>query len=508
MNKLWVIRCSIIFWALYIPSQPEPKSSENTNSYNNDSIDNTIHSNSTPLTLYDNSSSDENVEMLLAKSVEFIETNKFPEAIELLRKTELIIPENTYMQTLLATALNNYAVASDKTGNHSRAIELIEEAYVLTPTTEVKNNYITLLLNYANNCRTLQQWSDALNTYSYLYSLTSKDSVALQISNTYAEWGRALMETGNADKASDKFLDALTFNANNEQALFYLANTAYQKQDIDQAYFYWQRLAEISPNDLDVKNFLDRLSRERDISHNLTHTSEDYFEIHYDNSSEIDPQLLKHVSDSFRNAYNTLGARFSFYPQEKIIVLLLNEKQFEYTTNLPHWVAGIYDGKIRIPITDDFQQMEETILHEYVHLLIHHLGKGNVPRWLNEGFAEYFSSKKHHYENIKALIKQNEFMPISQLDTAITGGNTPQTMITAYEEAALCIAFFYEKYSMHKLKQMIGEFADAQSFSTILQTTFGLSEKEFEENFKKYAKNELLTRAEQKQLRFRIKQAD
>ncbi|MDV7397409.1 hypothetical protein RZS08_38765, partial [Arthrospira platensis SPKY1] len=128
------------------------------------------HSNSSTLVLYDNSSSDENVEMLLAKAVEFIETQKFPEAIELLRKIELIIPENTYMQTLLATALNNFAVESDKTRNHSRAIELIEEAYVLNPTTEIKNNYITLLLNYANNCRTLQQWSDALNTYSYLYS--------------------------------------------------------------------------------------------------------------------------------------------------------------------------------------------------------------------------------------------------------------------------------------------------------------------------------------------------
>ena len=99
---------------------------------------------------------------------------------------------------------------------------------------------------------------------------------------------------------------------------------------------------------------------------------------------------IYNIRDFLMEAYEKIGQQFGRYPTYPITVILYREHEFRMVNNVPEFVAGIYDGKIRIPVNFSrypLSTLKGILFHEYTHALIHDLAGASCPIWLNEGIA-------------------------------------------------------------------------------------------------------------------------
>lgn len=204
---------------------------------------------------------------------------------------------------------------------------------------------------------------------------------------------------------------AIAEDPQNAQAFALEGDIYYNLQDLDRAGRAWKRALGLNPQLDVVREKMKRLAMEKGVEENLGASSESIFEIRMEKDGEgkigTVPQVgvvprwgLSHFSHDeimahLKSAYETIGNDFDYYPKHKIIVLLYSPEDFAKIRAVPEWVAGLYDGKIRIPIRmdEDKEGLKRIIWHEYTHALVFDIAKGKCPVFLNEGLAEHESEK-------------------------------------------------------------------------------------------------------------------
>ena len=105
---------------------------------------------------------------------------------------------------------------------------------------------------------------------------------------------------------------------------------------------------------------------------------------------------------ALERAYNRVGTDLSYYPSVRVPVILYTKKDYRSLTASPEWSGGLYDGKIRLPIGGAAHMtpmLRGVLFHEYTHVVVRELTKGNCPSWLNEGLAEYSGRRLVGYSN-------------------------------------------------------------------------------------------------------------
>lgn len=131
-----------------------------------------------------------------------------------------------------------------------------------------------------------------------------------------------------------------------------------------------------------------------------------------------DLRVLKGIRDylDFYNRINKIRKMFDF--DKKIILDVMDDlKELEdlVEKKVPKWVIGTsFDNIILILDHDKWKKsnnetVENLILHEFVHVVLNLKSKGNLPIWLNEGLAVYFSNQYHsfRYQNFDNNIDVN-----------------------------------------------------------------------------------------------------
>ena len=94
-------------------------------------------------------------------------------------------------------------------------------------------------------------------------------------------------------------------------------------------------------------------------------------------------------------AYYRIGTALNVYPGEPVEVVLHTLEQFRDVTKSAAWAAGVYDGRIRIPIKDADRspdQLAEVLAHEYTHAIVATLAGGSAPTWLNPRTIFFWAS--------------------------------------------------------------------------------------------------------------------
>lgn len=155
-------------------------------------------------------------------------------------------------------------------------------------------------------------------------------------------------------------------------------------------------------------------------------------------------------------AYQTAGKFFGWYPEDIINVFIYSSKEYETYTTMPHWSQGGYDGKIRLMIYDNisYNQLKELIFHEYAHVAISYITKGNCPTWLNEGLAQYFAFNNTGKTNFKNPKKDFHEIPTNWSSLA------EKEVKDLYEESLFLVAKIINKtdeYLIQKVLENLGK---------------------------------------------------
>lgn len=116
-------------------------------------------------------------------------------------------------------------------------------------------------------------------------------------------------------------------------------------------------------------------------------------------------------------AYDSISNLFDFLPENKMCLVLYQDKEFQGVGPRPDWVGAVFDGKLRVPVNMmAYREVYRPVLfHELTHAFVRAMTRADVPCWMNEGIAQVIDASHNDeerplgaYPNIESL--RNSFV--------------------------------------------------------------------------------------------------
>lgn len=180
-------------------------------------------------------------------------------------------------------------------------------------------------------------------------------------------------------------------------------------------------------------------------------------------------------------AYYRIGSTLNVYPAEPVEVVLHTLEQFRDVTKSPAWSAGVYDGRIRVPIKDadrSPEQLAEVLAHEYTHAVVATIAGDSAPTWLNEGLASVMEPEGSRDE-IEALARAGVRIPLSKLEGSFRS-LPPEQVGLAYAQSASAVQRMIQLRGAPAVVTLLRGLKNEAPFETAFQAALGMRFQDFE----------------------------
>ncbi len=190
-----------------------------------------------------------------------------------------------------------------------------------------------------------------------------------------------------------------------------------------------------------------------------------------------------------------MGRQISFTP---VMVLVKNGKRFNGMAKNPYFTAFAIGGKNVMvfnwsKITENPISFESTLKHELCHLFLHsYITKTKIPRWLDEGIAQWVSggiSELLNYgtgDNFKAAIIRDKIPHLNDIARFFPGDKAGLDI--AYGASRSFINFIADKYGKEKLLRIIDAMHKGDDIGSAVEKSLLLPLGEVEEIWRKNLK--------------------
>jgi tetratricopeptide (TPR) repeat protein len=305
-------------------------------------------------------------------------------------------------------------------------IEALEKAYRNNPSNKsLKISLINARKIKANSLIQKGKYAEAIEELRPIVAIQPDDAeVRLALGALY-------LSLGSLSMAETQLREMLILDYSNADAHYLLGEIYYRQEKLTQAIREWKKSLQLKPDEA-LQAKLDRLTREEAMRANYSTESSARFELKYTGSSN--PQLGKAIISVLESMHNQLSRKLDYLPRESIVVILYSNQDFYDATGAPRMVEGLYDGKVKIPIrglTSVTSQVNSVLMHELTHAFLHGKTKGNCPRWLHEGIAQYMegkSARAYDYQ-LGQIVKNSGFSSLPLYPASLS---MVEYMIQAY----------------------------------------------------------------------------
>ncbi len=185
-------------------------------------------------------------------------------------------------------------------------------------------------------------------------------------------------------------------------------------------------------------------------------------------------------------------------PANVTAVLAHSARAFDEVTGgrVPEWRAGVAIPALDLlvvplegrPLLDP--EGRRVLRHEWAHLALHqYLGDLRVPRWFDEGFAQYASGGWDATEawRLRVLIALGRAPPLDSLTLAWPRDRASAE--AAYLLAASAVDYLLQEGGARALPIFLERWRDQGSFEVGLRATFGVTSGQLEEDWKRWVKS-------------------
>ncbi len=190
------------------------------------------------------------------------------------------------------------------------------------------------------------------------------------------------------DEALHHAREAVREDPGHVEAHLLLGQLYYLRQEMGKARESWEKALKLAPSREDVRKNLDRLGKESSLEKEFSRSDTHPFVVRFaQDRMDLEAGALREM---LREAHRQVGQSFDYFPDHPITVIFYPAENFKQVQGVSHQVAGLYDGKIRLPLQSGAGgdvRLKRILWHEYAHALVHDLAKGSCPIWLNEGIA-------------------------------------------------------------------------------------------------------------------------
>jgi tetratricopeptide (TPR) repeat protein len=176
---------------------------------------------------------------------------------------------------------------------------------------------------------------------------------------------------------------------------FLLGEVHYQQENLRDAISEWELSLSLE-NDPRVAARLEKARREFAVDGEYARKESPHFTFRYDGSGSVSESLAAALRDALEDAYADLSDRYQFIPPAPVVVIFYPTRRFQEVTQEPANVAGLFDGKIRVPlggVKSLSPPLRAVLVHELTHAFVSGKSGGNCPRWLQEGLAQISEGK-------------------------------------------------------------------------------------------------------------------
>ena len=326
------------------------------------------------------------------------------------------------------------------------------------------------------------------------------------------------LRTGGLDEARDRLERAAELAPAEASVQLLLASLHFRRGDLYEAHRRVERALEIAPGSAEARELsgdlyyqegslerarrdweealpaagrrahavrakLDRLDREEPAEAGFGRDISRHFTVQFD--GPVPPAVARTALRLLEEAYNRLWREFGRAPQHDIPVLLYSRELFTEVTRSPGWVAGTYDGKIRVPVgglagATDAEQLGPILAHELTHAFIRANVPGALPLWFQEGLAGHFQGVTAE-EALHVLRGGGSgFSRLEEVSAALRGG---PAVGAAYAAAALAVAEMVRMDGFWLPRRTLERVAAGETFPAAFHAAAGIELAEFEERW-------------------------
>ncbi len=151
-------------------------------------------------------------------------------------------------------------------------------------------------------------------------------------------------------------------------------------------------------------------------------------------------------------------------------------KKFQGNAHLEPWTGGIHSlGSLFIVRDPSYKFSNNSLGHEIAHLILFRIYQHALPRWLDEGFAEYVSrvaqasfQRARHYNARpqSSSIPADDFIPLARLTTMLD--YPPDAEIKTFYEESERLVRFLSAADPAAFRLLLDSVARGESFDTAL----------------------------------------
>ena len=333
-------------------------------------------------------------------------------------------------------------------------------AYERPGTASVREQLALAYNNYGVSLGNQRQWGLAAQQLQEALRLEGNNAqFQSNLANIYLNQAYEAYQQHQLVQALGAVDEAVKLNPNLASGFALLGEIQYARQQLKEAKGSWERALELDPSMVEIRPRLARVREELPIESKFERLSQAYFDLRYE--EELERPAGFDVRDALLNARRHVGSDFSYWPKYKIVVLIYSAEQFHaLREETPDWVAGQFDGKIRVPLPSaqlNPAMVTQILFHEYTHALIHDLAKDRCPAWLNEGLAEYEgrSQLRGTLPRLRAAFKENALIPWPEVSEHITSMRDAEEVGLAYEQSYSLVAYLLERYAFWRIRRIL-----------------------------------------------------
>lgn len=265
---------------------------------------------------------------------------------------------------------------------------------------------------------------------------------------------------------------ALAYGAQDNTAEMHhlLGKVYYYREQMDKAVEEFRAALAIEESP-EFRASLDRALREARASSGFDRKRLSHFIVTYEGSTMEAAGRL--VLDSMERSYSALVSQLGFAPAEPVVVILYSQRSY-HEMGGPHWSAGLFDGKIRVPVQGLEQvdeQIRSTLHHELAHAFIHARAGNGAPRWLHEGLAEYLEgSRTVRYGKPLAKVLNDG----NSLEMCVSAGQCDVQLF--YPAATSLVEYMIENRGMGGIRDVLTALGEGNDIDRSLRKVMGRDE--------------------------------
>jgi tetratricopeptide (TPR) repeat protein len=256
------------------------------------------------------------------------------------------------------------------------------------------------------------------------------------------------------------------------EVLYYLGLVQFETDNRPQALELWEQALKLSPGRKEIVELLEKGRKENSVESGMDRGHSSRFDLTYDPG--VDTAFVLAILDVLESAANLVGAELGMFPEARVPVGIYKRADFKTVTDSPDWSGGVYDGKIRLPfgsLTEITPVMRGVLYHEYAHVVVFELTRGNCPLWLNEGIAEMFGRMQYN-QPLPAFgraARAGKLVDFRKLEANFSDFSTSAAAL-AYQQSYAMVNYMVTTYGWHRVRQILTLLGNGRTFDDAVAT--------------------------------------